>query len=237
MQIDENGFVAVTNADSSRTDEIISVSQHSSNEMLPAVFKVANVFAGVGGNRKLWQDCQVTAVENDFKIAKVYKKLFPQDELIISDGFEFIKQCHNEFDFIWASPPCQKHSRMMKATRHKVADYPDLRLYEVIIFLQNFYKGKWVVENVVPYYEPLIKPTAQIGRHLFWSNFPINAEEVPQPKNFINKANLQGKKEMMDWLGLHFEEVIYYKNNHCPVQILRNCVHPTLGNAVFLNGR
>lgn len=40
MQIDENGFVAGTNVDSSRTDEIISVSQHSSNEMLSAALSV-----------------------------------------------------------------------------------------------------------------------------------------------------------------------------------------------------
>ncbi len=121
----------------------------------------------------------------------------------------------------------------MKFTRHKVADFPDFKLYEVIVFLKHFFKGKWVVENVVPYYEPLIKPSAQIGRHLFWTNFEVRAQEVKQPKGFINKATLQGKKEMMDWLGIQFDEVIYYKNNHCPVQILRNCVHPDLGLQVF----
>jgi DNA (cytosine-5)-methyltransferase 1 len=206
------------------------------NPLLPAVFRVANVFAGVGGNRKLWEDCQITAVENDIRIARVYQKLNPNDEVIVADGYDFIKQYYKDYDFIWASPPCQGESKMNKATRHN-PNFPDFRLYSLIVFLKNFYRGKWVVENVVPYYEPLIKPTAQIGRHLFWSNFPINAEEVPQPKNFINKANLQGKKEMMDWLGLQFDEVIYYKNNHCPVQILRNCVHPKLGLAVFSNGR
>ncbi|MEK6878299.1 MAG: DNA cytosine methyltransferase, partial [Nanoarchaeota archaeon] len=102
-----------------------------------------------------------------------------------------------------------------------------------IVFLQHFFKGKWVVENVVPYYEPLIKPTKRIGRHLFWANFDIQAQEVKQPKGFITKSNLQGKKEMMDWLGLHFEDVIYYGKNHCPVQVLRNCVHPNLGLEIF----
>lgn len=89
----------------------------------------------------------------------------------------------------------------------------------------------------MPYYEPLIEPTAKIGRHLFWSNFEIKAEEVKQPKGFINKSNTKGKKEMMEWLGIYFEENIYYEKNHCPVQILRNCVHPKLGHAVFQNGR
>lgn len=132
-----------------------------------------------------------------------------------------------------SSPPCQKNSKMMKATRHKVADYPDFRLYEEVIFLTHFFKGKFVVENVVPYYEPLIKPTVRLGRHLFWSNFEISDFHIEQPKKFIQKSNLQGKKEMMDWLDIHFDEVIYYKNNHCPVQILRNCVHPKLGNHIF----
>jgi len=197
--------------------------------------RVLNLYAGIGGNRKKWENVEVTSVENTQKIADVYKKLHPNDNVIVADAYEYLKDNFEKFDFIWVSPPCQKHSKMMKATRHKVADYPDFKLYEVIVFLTHFFKGKWVVENVVPYYEPLIKPTARIGRHLFWANFPINAEEVKQPKGFIQKSNLKGKKEMMDWLGLHFDEVIYYKNNHCPVQILRNCVHPDLGVAVFQN--
>jgi len=209
-----------------------------SNTMLPdVVYRVLNLCAGVGGNRKDWKDCQVTAVENDEKIAKVYQKLFSNDTVIVGDAYQYLKENYQNFDFVWISPPCQKHSKMMKATRHKVADYPDFKLYEVIIFLQHFFKGKWVVENVKPYYEPLIKPTAEIGRHLFWSNFPIDNVKVEQPKGFIQKSNLKGKKEMMDWLGLHFDEVIYYKKNHCPVQILRNCVHPIVGLSVFKNGR
>jgi DNA (cytosine-5)-methyltransferase 1 len=91
------------------------------------------------------------------------------------------------------------------------------------------YKGKWVIENVEPYYEPLIKPTVKCGRHLFWSNFNIEPLEIKQPDNFINKCNLDGRKAMMDWLGIYFDEIIYYENNHCPAQILRNCVHPNLG--------
>lgn len=197
------------------------------------IVKVLNLCAGIGGNRKKWQGVEVTAVENNEKIANVYRKLFPQDKVIVDDAYEYLKNNFQDFDFIWISPPCQKHSKMMKATRHKVADYPDFKLYEVIIFLQHFYKGKWIVENVVPYYKPLIEPTKRIGRHLFWSNFDITAQEVKQPKGFITKSNLQGKKEMMDWLGLHFEEVIYYNKNHCPVQILRNCVHPDLGEQIF----
>lgn len=195
--------------------------------------KVLNLYAGVGGNRKLWQNCQVTAVEFDPKIAAVYKKLYPNDIVIVADAHEYLKLHYQEYDFVWSSPPCQKNSKMMKATRHKVADYPDFRLYEEVVFLTHFFKGKFVVENVNPYYIPLYPPTAKLGRHLFWSNFQISEFHIEQPKGFIQKSNLQGKREMMDWLGIHFEEVIYYKNNHCPVQILRNCVHPNLGEHIF----
>lgn len=195
--------------------------------------KVLNLYPGVGGNRKKWTGVQVTAVELDPRIAAVYQKLFPEDEVIVADAHEYLLKNFDKFDFIWSSPPCQSHSKMNKATRHKhLKRYPDLKLYEEIIFLQHFYKGMWVVENVTPYYEPLIQPQ-KLGRHCFWANFEIPFLEVNQPKNFINTANLAGKQAMMDWLGIHFDEVIYYGNNHCPVQILRNCVHPDIGLHVF----
>ena len=69
---------------------------------------------------------------------------------------DFIKKHRNEFDFIWCSPPCQKHSKMMKATRHDVADFFDPQLWQLIVFLTHFYNGYFVVENVYPYYEPFI---------------------------------------------------------------------------------
>jgi DNA (cytosine-5)-methyltransferase 1 len=194
--------------------------------------KVLNLYAGLGGNRKLWEGAQVTAVENDERIAKVYQRLHPNDIVIVGDAHQYLLDHYEEFDFIWTSPPCQTHSKMNKATRHKTRRYPDMTLYQEIIFLQNFFKGKWVVENVNPYYEPLIKPKKH-GRHMFWSNFEFSEFDVPRPANFINLANMAGKQALMDWLGIHYEENIYYGNNHCPAQILRNCVHPLLGNHIY----
>ena len=58
---------------------------------------------------------------------------------------------------------------------------PDMKLWSEIIFLQNFTKNtdiKFVVENVKPYYEPFVKPTAKLGRHLFWANFEIPEIEI-----------------------------------------------------------
>lgn len=197
--------------------------------------KWLNLYGGVGGNVKKWpSNIKVTTIENDVNIAALYQKLNPTHEVIVTDAHDYLRKHYKEYYGVWGSPPCQKHSRMMKATRHDVADYPDLKLYEEIIFLDNFFKGPWIIENVVPYYKPLIEPKIRIGRHLFWSSHDLfGITDVKRPSGFINKATLEGKKQMQDWLGIHFEETIYYKNNHCPVQILRNCVHPDLGLQLY----
>lgn len=197
--------------------------------------KVLNLYAGLGGNRKLWTNVRVTAVELEPKIAALYRRFYPGDELIGGDAHQYLLDHAHKFDFIWTSPPCQTHSRMAKATRHShLRRYPDMRLYQEIIFLQHFFKGKWVVENVRPFYEPLIKPVA-VGRHVYWSNFDVGTYEEPTPLDFINLADTAGKQRLMDWLGIHYEENIYYGRNHCPAQILRNCVHPNEGAAIFKN--
>ena len=195
--------------------------------------KVLNLYAGVGGNRKYWKNCEVTAVESNEKIAAVYQRQHPDDVVIIGDAHEYLRENYTEYDFIWSSPPCQTHSKMVKATRHKTRKFPNMALYEEILFLQHFFNGSWVVENVQPFYEPLIKPTKQIGRHCFWSNFDFVAEDVKRPTNFINMANVAGKNALMEWLGIYYDENIYYDGNHCPAQVLRNCVHPKLGKQIF----
>lgn len=195
--------------------------------------KVLNLYAGLGGNRKLWE-ADVTAIERDPMIASLYQRFYPQDKVREADAHQWLLDHHSEYDFIWSSPPCQSHSRMVKGTRHKKPRYADLSLYEEILFLQHNHKGPWVVENVVPYYRPLVEPSIRIGRHLFWSNLPIEPCEEPKaPKDFINRCNLEGKKALQEWLGIHYEENVYYGKNHCPAQILRNCVHPLIGQHVF----
>lgn len=195
--------------------------------------KILNLYAGVGGNRKKWSGHEVTAIESNEKIAAVYKRLHPNDNVIVCDAHEYLRANFREFDFIWSSPPCPTHSRMAKATRHKNRKFPSMILYEEILFLQHFFKGKFVVENVIPFYEPLIQPTEKVGRHCFWSNFEFKAEDVKRPANFINLANLAGKKALMEWLDIYYEENIYLNGNHCPAQVLRNCVHPDLGEKIL----
>lgn len=197
--------------------------------------KVLNLYAGVGGNRKLWPSSyDITAVELNPKIASVYKKLYPNDNVIVGDAHQYMLDHYREFDIIWSSPPCQSHSKMAKFTRHDNKKYPDMKLYQEIIFLEHFFKGNWIVENVESYYKPLITPQIKVGRHFFWSNellFGIN--DVDRPSNFINKSNTKGKKELEEWLGISYDGNIYYDGNHCPAQVLRNCVHPLIGKQII----
>jgi len=186
------------------------------------------LYAGLGGESNLWDD-ECTHVEIDPKIAKVLKDRKPNREVIIGDAHQYLLDNYNDFDFIWSSPPCQSHSRMAKATRHKSYKYPDMILYQEIIFLDNFFKGPWVVENVVPYYKPLIAPSIKMGRHLIWSNFNITPFDIKRPTGFINKTNVEGSEELKKWLGINYKGNLYYDGNHCPAQVLRNCVHPELG--------
>ena len=176
--------------------------------------KILNLYAGIGGNRKLWGDeHDITAVEYNEKIANKYRALYPNDTVVVADAHEYLLDHHKEFHFIWSSPPCQSHSTTNYFTQHirKRPVYPSMKLYEEIIFLQNFYKGKFCVENVVSYYEPLIKPL-KIGRHYLWSNFNIN--KIKQPKDDVgtmmpkygNKAckkPLEERNAVNSELGLH----------------------------------
>ena len=143
--------------------------------------KILNLYAGIGGNRKLWGDeHQITAVEFDPRVAAVYSDLFPNDTVIVADAHQYLLDHFEEFDFIWSSPPCPSHSRLRKHTsmnNGSKAIYPDMKLYEEILLLQHYFKGAWVVENVVPYYDYLIKPSIELGRHPYWANFEIAAKE------------------------------------------------------------
>ena len=185
--------------------------------------KVLNLYAGIGGNRKLWKNIQVVAVEINPEIVKIYQDFFPNDEVILGDAHQYLLEHYNEFDFIWSSPPCQSHSsfRFNICVRFRGTKpvYPDLKLYEEILFLMAHFKGKWVVENVKPYYKPLIEGKL-IQRHLFWSNFRIPDLELEQDN--IRKVQIPQLQE------IHGFNLSKYKLKN-KRQILRNCVHPKLG--------
>ena len=186
--------------------------------------KILNLYAGIGGNRKLWGgDIEVTAVELNPDIAKIYQDFFPADKIVIGDAHQYLEENYNKFDFIWTSPPCQSHSSFRQNIcvryRNTKPEYPDMKLYQEIIFLQYNSKCKWVVENVKPYYEPLIDGKL-IQRHLFWSNFGI--ENINIKNDDIRTAQIP---QLQKQLNINLDK---YKLPN-KRQILRNCVEPKLG--------
>lgn len=185
--------------------------------------RILNLYAGIGGNRKLWGDeHEITAVENEQYIADAYKKLFPNDTVIVTDAHQYLLDHFKEFDFIWSSPPCPTHSRMRTAlvTKSKPV-YPDMKLYEVIIFLQHFYKGDWVIENVIPYYEPFIEPKVEIDRHMFWSNRWLGRVDFGKRKYNVTRAT---KEQLAQHHTIEIPEGT--KNQR---KLLRNAVTPEVG--------
>ena len=143
--------------------------------------KILNLYAGIGGNRKSWGNSHdITAIEIDPKIAKIYKDFFPNDKVIVKDAHKYLLKHFKEFDFIWSSPPCPTHSRVRKnCAMNRIdialpkAKFPDMKLYEEILFLEGYFKGKYCIENVVSWYKPLIVPQER-QRHYFWANFYID---------------------------------------------------------------
>ena len=190
--------------------------------------KILNLYAGIGGNRKLWgNEHEITAIENSRDIAAVYSDLFPNDNVIVADAHKYLLDHYKEFDFIWSSPPCQSHSQIrynigFKADRkYKKVDakYPDLKLYEEVLLLKYWYEGKWVIENTIPYYNPLIEGV-KMGKHLWWSNFDIGNYNVK------SRGHRGGTVETLTQLkGINLSKYDI-KNKR---QILRNCVEPELG--------
>lgn len=190
--------------------------------------RVLNAYAGIGGNRALWpDDLEIVAVEYEPAIAKFYQQRFPNDIVIITDAHQYILEHHREFDFIWSSIPCYSHSRIRRTGVHDgryKAIYPDMKLYEEIILLQNFapLNTKWVVENVKPYYEPLI-PGKKIGRHLIWSNFLIPFAEIEDDRIAHNEINANSEIYGIK-LPTHIKD---------GKKVLRNMVNPKLGLYIF----
>ncbi len=186
--------------------------------------KILNLYAGIGGNRKLWgDDHDITAIENNKDIAKIYSDFFPKDKVIVADAHQYLLEHFKEFDFIWSSPPCPSHSKIRKATTHQNPPiYPDMKLYEEILFLQGYFKGKYVVENVIGWYKPLVSPQ-EINKHYFWTNFYIN------PIKKISREHDSSNKILQDRKGFDLSK--YSGINK--TLILRNCVEPETGLHIF----
>ena len=194
--------------------------------------KILNLYACLGGNRYKWDEVSdnldITAVELDPELARMYQERFPDDTVIVADAHQYLLDHYKEFDFVWSSPPCPTHSKARFARRNTTeAKYPDLKLYEEIIFLDKWFKGKYIVENVVPYYKPLVLAEKR-GRHLYWSNFKIPAD-VGARKDSI----MEGKDEINRWCKFHDYDFRKYKGDQRTDKIARNLVDYKVGKTIL----
>lgn len=148
--------------------------------------------------------------------------------MLVGDAHKYLLKHYHEFDFIWSSPPCFSHSQFRQRCGVKAWNikplYPDMKLYEEIIFLQYHAKCPYVVENVEPYYKPLIPPQ-KISRHYFWSNFTILKRKKDEPLEIksTDVNDLQNKH------GINLDNIQIYDKR----KLLRNCVEPELGLHIF----
>ena len=199
--------------------------------------KILNLYASFGVNRYKWNevknDIEVTAVELDPECARLYQERFPNDNVIIADAHQYLLDHYKEFDFIWSSPPCPTHSRLVQTNKHRAKiEYPDMKLYQEILFLKHIYNGKYCVENVIPYYDPLI-PAKKRGRHLYWTNFNL--------PNKLNERNGCGKIGFVRNRKIHIQEMskfhdydfFKYKGSQNLVKISNNLVDYEAGRTIF----
>ena len=197
--------------------------------------KILNLYACLGGNRYKWnevkEDIEVTAVELDEQLAGLYQERFSNDKVIIADAHKYLLDHYTEFDFIWSSPPCPTHSRMRKTNtgvgeRKSKATYPNMNLYEEILLLEHFFKGKYCVENVIPFYEPLISAKKR-GRHLYWTNFNLPNKIGRKSVDNFSKTDIESLS------NYHNYDFTKYKGKQRTDKIARNLVDYEAGRIIF----
>jgi len=197
--------------------------------------KILNLYACLGGNRYKWDEVtnlEVTAVELDPELARLYQERFPNDKVVIADAHKYLLDHYKEFDFIWSSPPCPTHSRARywNSSNYDTttqAVFPDMKLYEEILFLQHYFKGKYVIENVIPFYTPLIEAKKR-GRHLYWTNF--NLPNNLQDRRF---AISQTKNELQELCKFHKIDLFNYNGTQNKVKVGRNLVDYEAGKTIL----
>jgi DNA (cytosine-5)-methyltransferase 1 len=162
----------------------------------------------------------------------MYKERFPNDIVIVCDAHQYLLDHYKEFDFVWTSPPCPSHSRARywNSSNYDTtteAIYSDMKLYEEILFLQHYFHGKFVVENVIPYYEPLIVAKKR-GRHLYWTNFLL-----PNDLKDRRFAISQTKNELKELCKFHEIDLTTYAGSQSKIKIARNLVDYEAGKTIL----
>jgi DNA (cytosine-5)-methyltransferase 1 len=190
--------------------------------------EVLNLYACLGGNRLLWDNCNVTAIELDIELCNLYQKRFPNDLVINTDAHKYLLNNYQKFDFIWSSPPCPSHSKARFARQKNTESiYPDFKLYEEIIFLKHYFKKPYCVENVIPYYKPLI-PGHIRDRHIYWTNY-----NLPNKLSNRNYPAIGGKNEILELSKFHNYNFNNYNGLQRIDKIARNLVDYEAGKTIY----
>jgi DNA (cytosine-5)-methyltransferase 1 len=204
-------------------------------------YKILNLYSCLGGNRFKWDEVakdanielEVTAVELDEEAARLYQERFPNDIVIVADAHQYLLDYYKEFDFIWSSPPCPTHSKVRISQKNRKTfknEYPDLKLYEEILLLKHQYNGKYCVENVIPYYEPLI-PAQKRGRHLYWTNFTLpNNIDREEGKGIVG-GTIKGEVNLL--CKFHDYDFRKYKGEQRVDKMARNLVDYEAGKTIL----
>ena len=94
-----------------------------------------------------------------------------------------------------------------------------MKLYEEILFLQGYFKGKYCVENVRSWYKPLIEPK-ELNLHYFWTNFNV----TPMVK-IKSREHDGGIEKLQELKGFDLSNAKGIDKR----KALRNCVEPETG--------
>ncbi len=110
-------------------------------------FHILDTFCGAGGaTRGYQQACEALGIECE--ITGVDIRPMPRyvgDRFIQADALEYLAQHGHEYDFIHASPPCQRYSVMTRGL-HDWQSYPDL--IDPVRDLLIAFGTAYVIENV-----------------------------------------------------------------------------------------
>ena len=90
------------------------------------------------------------------------------------------------------------------------------------------FKGGFVIENVIPYYTPLI-PAQKRHRHLYWTNFKLPSKLSDRKAPQIGA----GDNEVSKWCKFHDYNFRQYKGEQPVQKMARNLVDYEAGRTIL----